>query len=51
MSGEVDWRTFLDLNFLHLIIDRLLEVSSVTVRESNNVGLRLSLIHRHWKWK
>ena len=45
-GGEVDWRTFLDLSFLHLVVDRLLELSFVIVRQSVNVDLRLSLIHR-----
>lgn len=47
-GGEVDWRTFLDLSFLHLIVDRLLELSFVIIRESVNVDLRLSLIHRQF---
>ena len=44
-GGIVDRRTFLDLGFLHFIVDGLLEVSFVTVRKSVNVDLRLSLIH------
>lgn len=49
--GEVEWRTFLDLSFLHLVVDRLLEVSFVTIRKSVNVDLRLSLIHRRFVWR
>lgn len=44
-KGEGIRRTLLDLSFLHLIVDRLLEISFVTVRKSVNVDLRLSLIH------
>lgn len=49
--GELGWRTFLDLGFLHLVVDGLLEVSFVTVRQPVNVDLRLSLIHRYCVWK
>lgn len=44
---EVDRRTFLDLGFLHFVVEGLLEVSFVTVGQLVNVGLRLSLIHCH----
>ena len=38
-------RTFLDLGFLHLVVDGLLELSLVAVGESVDVDLRLPLIH------
>ena len=44
-GGILDGRTFLDLGFLHLVVDRLLEVSFVTVGKSVDIELRLSLIH------
>ena len=50
-GGEVEWRTFLDLSFLHLVVDRLLQVSFVTIRKSVNIDLRLSLIHRRCVWR
>lgn len=48
---QVDWRTFLDLSFLHLVVDGLLEVSFVTVGKSVDVDLRLPLIHLHFVWQ
>lgn len=51
-KGEkVDRRTFLDLGFLHLVVDGLLEVSFVAVGEFVNVDLRLSLVHRQGVWR
>ena len=44
-EGELAGRTFLDLGFLHLVVDGLLQVALVAVGESVDVDLRLALVH------
>ena len=44
-------RTFLDLGFLHLVVEGLLQVSLVVVGEFVKVDLHLLLIHGRCVWK
>lgn len=43
--GGLAGRTFLDLGFLHLVVDGLLQVALVAVGEPVDVDLRLALVH------
>ena len=45
-EGRLAGRTFLDLGFLHLVVDGLLQLALVAVGESVDVDLRLALVHR-----